>query len=162
MNRLLPILLVLLLTTTVALAQETKPAKAPSLALKDLKGNTVKLSRYKGKVVLVNFWATWCAPCAAEVPGLVKWQNEYKDELQIVGITYPPTSLAKVRRFIRDQGINYPILLGSKATKRLFEPSDNLPITVIIDREGNIGDRIDGVIFVDEFEAKIKPLTKQR
>ena len=160
MNRLIPILLVFL-SATVSLAQETKPLKAPSLELKDLNGKTVKLSKYKGKVVLVNFWATWCAPCVAEVPELVKWQNEHKDELQILGITYPPASLRKIRRFVRDHGINYPILLGSKATKRLFEPSDNLPITVIIDREGNIVDRIDGVIFVDEFETKIRPLIKQ-
>jgi len=160
MNRLIPILLVFL-SATVSLAQETKPLKAPSLELKDLNGKTVKLSKYKGKVVLVNFWATWCAPCVAEVPELVKWQNEHKDELQILGITYPPASLRKIRRFVRDHGINYPIVLGSKATKRLFEPSDNLPITVIIDREGNIVDRIDGVIFVDEFETKIRPLIKQ-
>lgn len=161
MNRLIPILLVFL-SATVSLAQETKPLKAPSLELKDLNGKTVKLSKYKGKVVLVNFWATWCAPCVAEVPELVKWQNEHKDELQILGITYPPASLRKIRRFVRDHGINYPIVLGSKATKRLFEPSDNLPITVIIDREGNIVDRIDGVIFMDEFETKIRPLIKQR
>lgn len=160
MNRLIPILLVFL-SATVSLAQETKPLKAPLLELKDLNGQTVKLSKYKGKVVLVNFWATWCAPCVAEVPELVKWQNEHKDELQIIGITYPPASLRKVRGFVRDHGINYPILLGSKATKRLFEPSDNLPITVIIDRDGNIVDRIDGVIFVDEFETKIRPLIKQ-
>ena len=161
MNRLIPILLVFL-SAAVSLAQETKPLKAPSLELKDLNGKTVKLSKYKGKVVLVNFWATWCAPCVAEVPELVKWQNEHKDELQILGITYPPASLRKIRGFVRDHGINYPILLGSKATKRLFEPSDNLPITVIIDREGNIVDRIDGVIFMDEFETKIRPLIKQR
>lgn len=161
MNRLIPILLVFL-SATVSLAQETKPLKAPSLELKDLNGKTVKLSKYKGKVVLVNFWATWCAPCVAEVPELVKWQNEHKDELQILGITYPPASLRKIRRFVRDHGINYPIVLGSKATKRLFEPSDNLPITVIIDRDGNIVDRIDGVIFMDEFETKIRPLIKQR
>lgn len=160
MNRLIPILLVFL-SATVSLAQETKPLKAPSLELKDLNGKTVKLSKYKGKVVLVNFWATWCAPCVAEVPELVKWQNEHKDELQILGITYPPASLRKIRRFVRDHGINYPIVLGSKATKRLFEPSDNLPITVIIDRDGNIVDRIDGVIFMDEFETKIRPLIKQ-
>lgn len=161
MNRLIPILLVFL-SATVSLAQETKPLKAPSLELKDLNGKTVKLSKYMGKVVLVNFWATWCAPCVAEVPELVKWQNEHKDELQILGITYPPASLRKIRRFVRDHGINYPIILGSKATKRLFEPSDNLPITVIIDREGNIVDRIDGVIFMDEFETKVRPLIKQR
>ncbi len=135
--------------------------KAPTVILKDIRGKTVRLSNYKGKVVLLNFWATWCVPCQAEVPDLVKWQAEYKDKgLQIIGITYPPTSLAKVRKFTRDNKITYPILLGSKATKRLFERSDNLPITIIMDRDGKITDRIDGVIFPDEFETKIKPLLK--
>lgn len=161
MNRLILFLLIFL-PATVLLAQEAKSNNAPSVELKDLNGKSVKLSKYKGKVVLMNFWATWCAPCAVEVPDLVKWQGHYKDELQIIGITYPPTNLGKVRRFIRDRGINYPILLGSKATKRLFEPSGNLPITVIINREGNIADRIDGIIFIDEFEAKIRPLINQR
>ena len=131
--------------------------KAPAISLKDLEGRTVRLSDFKGKVVMVNFWATWCVPCTAEVPDLVKWQAEYKDAgLQIIGITYPPTSLAKVRRFLKKYKVTYPILIGSKGTKRLFEPSDNLPITVIIDREGKIVGRIEGVIFEDEFDTKVK------
>ncbi len=140
-------------------AQDGTALKAPSIALKDLTGKNVKLSDFKGKIVLLNFWATWCVPCAAEVPELVKWQEQYKDGgLQIIGITYPPTNAAKVRRFVRRNRINYPILFGSKATKKLFEPSDTLPVTVIIDKQGNIAGRIDGVIFADEFDQKIQPL----
>jgi thiol-disulfide isomerase/thioredoxin len=138
----------------------TAQQKAPTVSLKDIHGRTVKLTDFKGKVVLVNFWATWCVPCRAEVPQLVKWQGEYKDKLQIVGITYPPTTLARVSTFVRRNKVQYPILIGSRATKQLFEPSDNLPITVIIDAKGNVLDRIDGVIFADEFDAKIKPLLK--
>ena len=135
--------------------------RAPAVSLKDLGGKTVRLADMKGKVVLLNFWATWCVPCAAEVPELVRWQEQYKpDGLQIVGITYPPTNLAKVRSFVKKNKITYPVLLGSKATKRLFAPRDNLPITIILDRQGNIVDEIDGVIFADEFETKIKPLLK--
>ena len=144
----------------VSQAQDAKPLKAPTIALKDIHGTTVKLSDFKGKVVLLNFWATWCVPCAAEIPELVKWQNEYNGKLQIICITYPPTNAAKVRSFIRKNKINYPILFGSKATKKLFEPSNTLPIAVIIDGNGNIVVRIDGLIFADEFETKIKPLLK--
>ncbi|HEV8593590.1 MAG TPA: TlpA disulfide reductase family protein [Pyrinomonadaceae bacterium] len=158
MKKLLPSIVLCLLLLLPAFGQTVK---APALALKDLNGKTVRLSDFKGKIVLINFWATWCVPCAAEVPELVKWQERYKaDGLQIIGITYPPTAIGKVRRFVRQNKINYPVLLGSKATKKLFEPTDTLPITVIIDREGNVKDRIDGIVFADEFETKVKPLFK--
>ena len=161
MKQILAIFAVALIFAFSLFAQDGPANKAPSISLKDLNGKTVKLSDFKGKVVLLNFWATWCVPCAAEVPELVKWQEQYKaDGLQIIGITYPPTRAVNVKRFVRRNKINYPILLGSKATKKLFESSDTLPITVIIDRKGNIVDRIDGVIFADEFELKIKPLLK--
>lgn len=143
-------------------AQDGSANKAPAIALKDLTGKIIKLSDFKGKVVLLNFWATWCVPCAAEIPELIKWQNEYKSRgLQVIGITYPPTSAAKVRRFARRNKINYPVLFGFKATKELFEPSDTLPMTIIIGRKGNIVDRIEGVIFTDEFESKVKPLLRK-
>jgi len=158
MKKLLRSIVLCLLLLLPAFGQTVK---APALALKDLNGKTVKLSDFKGKIVLINFWATWCVPCAAEMPELVKWQEQYKaDGLQIIGITYPPTAVAKVRRFVGQNKINYPILFGSKATKKLFDPTYTLPITVIIDRRGNVIDRIDGVIFADEFETKIKPLLK--
>jgi thiol-disulfide isomerase/thioredoxin len=68
--------------------QDDKPA--PQLALKDIEGHTLRLSDYRGKVVLLNFWAAWCAPCRAEMPDLVKWQREYKSRgLQVIGVTYP-------------------------------------------------------------------------
>lgn len=153
---------IMILFALPSLAQDGGANKAPAVALKDLSGKTVKLSDFKGKVVLVNFWATWCVPCAAEIPGLVKWQNEYKSRgLQVMGITYPPASVRKVRRFARTNKINYPVLFGSKATKKLFEPSDTLPMTIIIGRDGNVIDRIEGVIFADEFENKVKPLLKK-
>ena len=161
MKHLTALIILTLTLAFAAVAQDAKTVKAPTVILKDMRGKTVKLSDFKGKVVLLNFWATWCVPCAAEVPDLVKWQDQYKtDGLQVIGITYPPTNAAAVRSFFRKNKINYPILLGSKATKKLFEPSDILPITVIIDRNGKIVDRIEGVIFTDEFETKIKPLLK--
>ena len=153
------LLLIVLTLASAVFAQSETAEKAPSIALKDLKGKTVRLEEFKGKVVLLNFWATWCVPCRAEIPDLVKWQKEHQAEgLQIIGITYPPTSKVKVRNFARQNKVNYPVLFGSKSTKALFDSGDTMPYSVIIDRDGNIRSRIQGIIFDDEFDEKIKPL----
>ena len=142
-------------------AQRAASKKAPDVSLRDLKGKIVKIEDFKGKIVLLNFWATWCAPCLAEVPELIKWQKEYENQgLQIIGITYPPTSRLKVRSFARRNKINYPILFGSKKTKAMFDVGETMPLTVVIDREGNVVEFIEGVIFPEEFDEKIKPLLK--
>lgn len=133
--------------------------QAPSLSLKDLRGREVRLSAYKGKVVLVNFWATWCPPCRAEMPDLVRLQRQYRRRgLQVIGITYPPESRTEVLKFTRRIKVNYPILTGTKETKALFDASETLPVTVIIDREGVVRDVIMGILLADEFEQKVKPL----
>jgi len=134
-------------------------AKAPKFPLRDIHGRRVRLTDYKGKVVLLNFWATWCPPCLTEVPDLIKMQTQYRDQgLRIIGITYPPQTLRQVQRFVREIGINYPIALGTKSTKELFDKSEVLPITVIIDREGNVRGVVQGILYPEEFEEKIKPL----
>ncbi len=140
-------------------AQSVQAKKTPDISLKDLKGKTVKIADFKGKVVLLNFWATWCAPCLAEIPELIKWQKEYENQgLQIIGITYPPTNRVKTRNFAHRNKINYPILFGSKETKAMFDSGETMPLTVVIDRDGNIKELIEGVIFAEEFDEKIKPL----
>jgi thiol-disulfide isomerase/thioredoxin len=133
--------------------------QAPALALKDVQGRTVRLSSYKGKVVLLNFWATWCPPCRAEMPDLIKIQRQYRSQgLQVIGITYPPETIGEVRRFIRKLRVNYPIALGTKEIKTLFDESETLPLTIVIDRQGNIRERIEGILLPEEFEQKIKSL----
>jgi thiol-disulfide isomerase/thioredoxin len=147
----------LLLVSTVAHAQEAR--KAPALALKDIRGRSIRLGDYKGKVVLLNFWATWCPPCRAEIPDLVKAQRQYAGQgLQVIGVTYPPERLREVRRFVRRLGVNYPIAIGTKGTRALFDKGDTLPLTVVIDRDGNVRDVIEGVLLPEEFEQKVKPL----
>src|SRR6185295_3466179 len=107
----------------------------PQFALKDIDGRTVRLRAYRRKVVLVNFWATWCPPCRAEMPDLVKLQREHAREgLQIIGITYPPETKTRVRRFARSLKVNYPIILGTRQIKALFSSDETLPLTVVIDR----------------------------
>lgn len=136
-------------------------ATAQPLTLKDINGRTLRLSDYKGKLVLLNFWATWCAPCRAEMPDLIRWQRQYKSHgLQIIGITYPPERLAEVRRFAQRVKVNYPIALGKEETKEQFDQGDTLPMTVLIDRKGTVREVIQGVLFPEEFERKIKPLLR--
>ena len=109
--------------------------EAPSLTLKDLRGRTLRLSDYRGKVVLLNFWATWCPPCGAEIPDLIKLQKEYGGRgLQVLGVTYPPERQARVLRFTRRLKVNYPVALGTRETKALFSSDETLPLTIIIDR----------------------------
>ncbi len=153
------ILLVCLFLPAILFAQKNQEDKAPTIALKDINSKSVRLSDFKGKVILLNFWATWCPPCRAEIPDLIKWQKEYENQgLQIIGITYPPTNRATVRSFVRQNEINYPILVGSKKTKELFTTADTMPFSVVIDRDGKVKELIEGVIFADEFDEKIKPL----
>lgn len=152
------VLLALMISLSATTNAQTEK-QAPALILKDIQGRTVRLSDYKGKVVLLNFWATWCPPCRAEMPDLIKWQRQFRSQgLRVLGITYPPTRLTKVRQFTRAIGVNYPILVGSKQTRALFDSGETMPFTVIIDREGRIKDRIEGIILPEEFEEKIKPL----
>ena len=156
MSRTIVFVVLLVALPVVASGQSDQ---APALALKDLRGHTRRLSDYKGKVVLLNFWATWCPPCRAEMPDLVKWQREFRSKgLQVIGITYPPTELREVRRLVRGIHVNYPVLLGSKETKDLFDSSETMPVTVVIDREGHVRDRIEGILLPEEFEEKVKPL----
>ena len=129
------------------------------LKLRDTRGRVFRLSDHRGKVVLINFWATWCPPCRAEIPDLIKLQRQYRaNGLQIIGVTYPPQRLSQVRTFARKLNVNYPLALGTKETKRLFTSSETLPMTVIIDRNGEVREVIEGILLPEEFEQKIKPL----
>lgn len=133
--------------------------RAPDFVLKSLGNRTVRLSDYKGKVVLLNFWATWCPPCRVETPELVRWQKQYEDKgLQIIGITYPPYKKATVIRFAKNSKINYPVVFDNHKIAGLYSVGEILPVTIIVDRQGMIADRILGILEPQEFERKVKPL----
>jgi len=148
--------LMILFSAAGVLAQD---AVKPQFALKDVNGDIVRLRDYRGKVVLINFWATWCPPCRAEMPDLVRLQREHaKQGLQIIGITYPPESKTRVRRFARSLKVNYPIILGTRQIKARFSSEETLPLTVVINRDGKVNDIISGILLREEFDEKIKPL----
>jgi thiol-disulfide isomerase/thioredoxin len=108
--------LVLLFLFAVAASAQSPPSK--ELNLRDLRGRTLRLSDYKGKLVLLNFWATWCIPCRTEIPDLIKLQKEYRNEgLRVIGITYPPEKLSAVRRFTQKLKVSYRVALGTTATR---------------------------------------------
>lgn len=138
-------------------------AKAPQFELRDINGRIVRLSSYRGKVVLINFWATWCPPCRVEMPDLIRLQREHgKEGLQIIGITYPPERKARVKRFARSLNVNYPIILGTHQLKASFSSEETLPLTIVIDRDGRVSDIISGILLREEFDEKIKPLLMQK
>lgn len=161
MKRLTLAVVLNVLVVTAVLGQ-TSPSMR-QLKLRDIRGRTIRLSDFRGKVVLVNFWATWCPPCRAEVPDLVKLQRKYRrNGLRVIGITYPPQTLAEVRRFARPLRINYPIALGTKQTRLLFSSLETMPLTVVLGKDGKIHDIIEGILLPDEFDQKIKPLLSKR
>lgn len=148
--------MLIVFSSATVLGQE---AVRPQFALKDINGSTVRLRAYRGKVVLINFWATWCPPCRAEMPDLVRLQREHaKQGLQIIGITYPPEKKSRVRRFARSLKVNYPIILGTRQLRERFSSDETLPLTVVIDRDGKVKEIISGILLRQEFDEKIKPL----
>jgi len=147
----------LLFVSSVAAAAQS--AQKVELNLKDINGRSVKLTDYKGKVLLINFWATWCPPCRKEIPDLIKLQREFRSRgLRVIGVTYPPQKLGEVRRFVQKAKVNYPVGLGTKETKLLFTTSETLPMTIVIGVDGTIRDIIEGILLPEEFEQKVKPL----
>ena len=158
MNKKIFLTLLFFFMPVVTLGQESRPAQ---LTVKDIQGCYIRLSDYRGKVVLINFWATWCPPCRKEIPDLIRLQREYRIRgLQVIGVTYPPQKLAEVRRFVRRAKVNYPVGLGTTETTLLFTQSENLPLTIVISRNGTIQDIIEGILLPEEFEQRIKPMLK--
>lgn len=161
MIRIVFLILLSVLTPTFATGQTASQASdaPPPFKVKDLRSHLVSLNSYRGKVVLLNFWATWCVPCRAEMPDLIKLQKEYRNRgLQILGMTYPPYRQQAVRRAFRDLKINYPILLGTHELAVKYNVGEVLPATIVIDREGKIRARILGILEAEEFEQQVKPL----
>jgi peroxiredoxin len=134
-------------------ASSDRPPPAPRFALKDLDGRVAPLKKYRGKIVVINFWATWCAPCLAEVQEFVRLQRSYRNRgLQVIGVTYPPMRRSRVRRLAVKFRINYPLLFGTRRIAALYGVTNALPVTIIVGRQGRIEGRIDGVTDLQEIK----------
>jgi thiol-disulfide isomerase/thioredoxin len=132
------------------------PAAAPALLARDLDGREISVATLRGKVVIVNFWATWCPPCRAEIPDLVALQEKYRDHLQVIGVSEDETSLETVRAFARDHKINYPIVMTTPEIEKMFPGVSALPTSFIIDKQSRIVQKHVGMLSArtTEYEAR--------
>jgi thiol-disulfide isomerase/thioredoxin len=139
---------------------DAKPANL-DFTLKDVEDQAVTLSDYKGKVILLDFWATWCAPCKVEIPHFIEFQEKYgKDGLQIVGISMDD-SMVEVVPYAKEMKMNYPVLHVGDSQPKLdeaFGPIVGIPVSVMISREGKICATHSGLTGKDVFEREIKAL----
>ena len=145
--------------TTTQQKQQRQFPDAPDFALQDLDGNIVKLSDYKGKVVIIDFWATWCGPCRRGIPEFVALQSEYgEDKLAILGISVDQGDLSVVPKFAKNYGINYPVLYANADVQRKYGPIQSIPTAFIVDKIGKVRDVIVGLQTKLYFKNKIDSL----
>ena len=134
---------------------------APGWSLKDVNGSVVTSDQFKGKVVVVDFWATWCGPCREEIPGYIALQKKYgADKLAIVGVSLDQAGPGVVSEFIKKFGVNYQMVMGDDAVQTAFGGMEAIPTTFLIDRTGQIRDRKVGVEPTEAYQDKIAALLK--
>ena len=130
---------------------------APDFTLQSLDGKPVRLSDYRGKAVMLNFWATWCEPCKLEMPWFVEMQKQYGPQgLQIVGVAMDDASPKEIGEFAHDLGVNYPILVGKEEVGNAYGGVQFLPATFYIGRDGKVVDKVFGLKGRGEIEDSIK------
>ena len=134
------------------------PTALPSFTARDLDGRTISSDSWRGKVTIVNFWATWCPPCRAEIPDLIALQDKYRDQLQVIGISQDETGVDVVRKFAADQHMNYPIVMSTPALERIFTGIYALPTSFIVDRDARIVIKHVGMLNALTTEAETRSL----
>lgn len=132
------------------------PDLAPAFSLPGLDGQPVSIEAQRGKVVLLNFWATWCKPCRAEIPDLIALQKEYAGKLQIIGISIDDDSPEVVRDFVREKGINYPVAMATPELRNLYGGVPALPTSFIVDPQGRVVQKHTGLHDPALYEAEIR------
>jgi cytochrome c biogenesis protein CcmG/thiol:disulfide interchange protein DsbE len=142
-----------------ALPAPVKGAIAPDFTAVDSNGALLRLSDFKGRVTVLNFWASWCAPCTEETPWFIEFQKKYgRDGLAVVGVSLDDDGWKTVRPFIGGIGVNYRTILANSQISRLYGGLEALPVTLIIDRAGRVSATYVGLIGHDNFEAAIRAL----
>ena len=141
-------------------ADSRKPL--PQVALTDSNGAPVDLSGYKGSVVLLDFWATWCEGCKEEIPWFMEFQDKYnKSGLVVVGASLDDDGWKSVKPYLREHKINYRIVIGTFESAKQFGVDKGMPVTLLVDRTGKIADVHAGMVDKDAFEREIQTLLKE-
>ena len=143
-----------------------KPTTSPDFTLKDLEDHDVSLSQFKGRVVLVNFWATWCGPCNIEIPWLIDLQNKYAAQgFTVLGVAMDEEGKSAVAPYVQrrrfkvggaSESMKYPIVLGNDATADKFGGVLGLPTSVLVSKDGRVVKRVDGLVSYDEIDKAVQ------
>ena len=135
-----------------------QPKTLPAVSLVDLDGRTLTSADWRGKVVVLNFWATWCGPCRAEIPDLVALQDKYRDQVLVIGISEDEGPVDIVRQFATQYHVNYPIVMKTPELDTLFPGISALPTTFVLDTEGAVVQKHVGLLRARETEATARHL----
>jgi thiol-disulfide isomerase/thioredoxin len=134
------------------------PDPAPDFKVKDLDGKDLSLEASKGKVILLNFWATWCGPCRVEIPSLIQLQSRYKDRLQIIGMVVDDDDENVVREVVQDEAINYPVALTTLQVRLAYGGIAALPTLFVINPEGRVVQKHVGLFNPALYETEVRAL----
>ena len=146
-----------------AVSNKLQGQPAPDFSLATVDGQTVKLSDFRGKAVLLNFWATWCEPCKIEMPWFVDLQKKYGPQgLQVIGVAMDDASPKEIGEFAHKMSVNYPVLVGKEAVGDQYGGIPYLPSTFYISRDGKVVDRVYGLVSRSEIENNIQKALGQQ
>ena len=134
------------------------PDPAPEFKVKDLDGNDLSLASARGKVVFLNFWATWCGPCRMEIPTLIALQQRYKDQLQIIGLVVDEDSDQELRKVVKDEGVNYPVALAPGKVRLDYGGIAALPTLFVINSEGKVVQKHVGLFNPALYDTEVRAL----
>lgn len=134
------------------------PDPAPDFKLATLEGKPLSLAEYRNKVILLNFWATWCGPCRAEIPDLVELENKYKDRLQIIGLVVDDDDADAIKKFVEQFAINYPVAIATDALRMEYGGIPALPTSFLLDAEGRVVQKHEGLHDPVLYELEIRSL----
>jgi cytochrome c biogenesis protein CcmG/thiol:disulfide interchange protein DsbE len=154
------ILCAALLCSTAPMAHAADGGMAPDFSLKDANGRTVQLSAYRGKVVLLDFWATWCGGCKQELPWYIEFDRKYRAQgLAVIGVSTDDGGMKVVKPFLVQHGIEYPVVMGTEELEKQYH-LEAMPLTLLIGRDGKISIAHAGVVDKADFERRIVALLR--
>ncbi len=146
---------------TIAITAPDTRKTAPDFNLRDSRGASITLSHYKGKVVLLDFWATWCTGCKVEIPWYMEFQSKYKHGgLSVIGVSMDEDGWKSVKPFLKEHPISYSVVVGNPDLGKLYGV-DSMPMTLLIDRNGEIAESHVGMVEKNAFEGEIQMLLKE-
>lgn len=146
-----------------SMVTEEANTPAPDFELNDVNGNPFKLSNLRGKVVVLNFWATWCPPCRKEIPDFNELQAQYGDKgLQFVGVALDDEGLPKVKKWMSTNPVNYPVVVADANIRKAYGEMSAIPVTLLIDRAGNIRTKYVGMRQKAIVESMVAPMLAER